>query len=68
MNTFKIRDEFIKLGQLMKACGMVEMGSEAKEYILEGRVLVNGEVEVRRGRKIYPGDEVVFEGAKVVVE
>ena len=52
----------------MKACGMVEMGSEAKELILDGQVQVNGETETRRGRKLYPGDEVMFEGVRVKIE
>ena len=65
MQIFKIKDDYIKLGQLMKAAGMVEMGSEAKELIQEGFVLVNGEEELRRGRKLYPGDEVTFEGETV---
>ena len=68
MQSFKIKDDFIKLGQLMKACGMVEMGSEAKELILDGQVQVNGETETRRGRKLYPGDEVMFEGVRVKIE
>ena len=68
MQSFKIKDDFIKLGQLMKACGMVEMGSEEKELILDGQVQVNGETETRRGRKLYPGDEVMFEGVRVKIE
>ena len=60
MKEYKIRDEFIKLGQGMKAAGLVEMGSDAKELIQNGEVKVNGEVELRRGRKLVPGDEIEF--------
>lgn len=60
METFRLRsgDEFIKLGQLLKAMQVAESGGEAKDLILEGHVLVNGEKEVRRGRKLYSGDIV----------
>ncbi len=60
-------DEFIKLGQLLKKAGMVSSGVEAKIVIQEGEVLVNGEVETRRGKKIYDGDEVTFDGETVRV-
>ena len=51
-----IRDECIKLGQAMKLAGAVESGAEAKDVITDGKVTVNGEVDTRRGRKLYPGD------------
>lgn len=57
-----LKDEFIKLGQALKAAGLVESGAEAKEVIQEGKVLVNGEVESRRGKKLYAGDLVTFNG------
>lgn len=60
-------DEFIKLGQLLKKAGMVSSGVEAKIVIQDGEVLVNGEVETRRGKKIYDGDEVTFDGETVRV-
>ena len=60
-------DEFIKLGQLLKKAGMVSSGVEAKIVIQEGEVLVNGEVETRRVKKIYDGDEVTFDGETVRV-
>ena len=68
MEIIKLRDEFIKLGQALKAAGFVDSGVEAKEYIVQGLVLVNGEVETRRGRKLYDGDEVVFDGDKISVQ
>ena len=62
MKEFKLKDEYIKLGQLLKAVGIVDSGLEAKDVILDGEVFVNGEVDQRRGRKIYAGDMVqVFE-------
>ncbi|MDD5828628.1 MAG: RNA-binding S4 domain-containing protein [Lachnospira sp.] len=68
MEIIKLRDEFIKLGQALKAAGFVDSGVEAKEYIVQGLVLVNGEVETRRGRKLYEGDEVVFDGDKISIQ
>lgn len=55
-------DEFIRLGQALKKAGIVGSGVDAKMVTLDGAVLVNGEVEQRRGRKLYPGDRVSFEG------
>ena len=49
METIRLRDEYIKLGQALKATGMVESGVEAKEVIQEGLVMVNGETDTRRG-------------------
>ena len=63
----KLRDEFIKLGQAMKAAGIVSSGIDAKMLIQDGQVTVNGEVETRRGRKLYDGDVVEFEGGEVRV-
>lgn len=59
----KIREgeAFIKLGQALKKSGLVSSGIEAKIVILDGAVTVNGELEQRRGRKLYPGDVVSFE-------
>ena len=68
MEIIKLKDEFIKLGQALKAAGFVDSGVEAKEYIVQGLVLVNGEVETRRGRKLYDGDEVVFDGDKISIQ
>jgi len=56
---FKVDGEFIKLDSLLKAANVVSSGGEAKIMIIEEKVLVNGEVEIRRGRKIYPGYEVI---------
>ena len=51
-----IRDESIRLGQFLKLANLVESGAEAKPFIADGAVLVNGVVETRRGRQLAPGD------------
>lgn len=63
----KIRDEFIKLGQALKLAGVVEDGVEAKYAIQDGVVQVNGEVDQRRGRKVYEGDVITFEDQEIKV-
>ena len=68
MEVIKLRDEFIKLGQALKAVGFVESGVEAKDVIQEGLVLVNGEIDTRRGRKLYDGDIVTFDGQEIKIE
>ena len=62
MITVNIRetDEFIKLGQALKKAGLVESGVDAKFFIQDGQVKVNGEVDTRRGKKLYPGDTFEF--------
>ena len=60
-------DEYIKLGQLLKACGWVESGAMAKEEINDGYVYVNDHVEFQRGKKIREGDIVEYSGEKVLV-
>lgn len=68
MDTVTIRDEFIKLGQVMKLAGMVDSGVEAKEVITSGLVKVNGEVDDRRGRKLYKGDVVDYKGQQFKID
>lgn len=63
-----LKDEYIKLGQALKAAGLVENGAQAKEVIQEGQVLVNGEIDLRRGRKLYAGDTVTFNGEEIEIE
>lgn len=63
----QIRDEFIKLGQALKLAGLVESGVDAKFFIQDGEVKVNGKVEVQRGKKLYDGDEFEFNGNIVKV-
>lgn len=57
---FEVRGEFITLGQLLKVLGIAMSGGEAKLLLEEGEFLVNNEVELRRGRKLRPGDVVTF--------
>lgn len=63
MQELKIKDEFIKLGQALKLCGLVESGVEAKIVVQNGEVKVNGEVDTRRGKKLVSGDIVEFNGS-----
>lgn len=67
MQEIEIKDEFIKLGQALKLAGLVGSGVEAKIIIQDGLVKVNGEVDERRGRKLYPGDIFEFQGNEVKV-
>jgi len=67
METIKIRDDFIKLGQALKLAGLVGSGVDAKVEIQEGFVKVNGEVEVQRGKKIRPGDVIEYDGQQIKV-
>jgi ribosome-associated protein len=68
MEIVRIKDEFIKLGQVLKLAGLVESGVDAKLVIQDGLVKVNGEIDTRRGRKIVAGDIVEYQGSKVKVE
>ena len=65
MQEIKLRDEFIKLGQALKLAELVSDGVEAKYVINDGLVKVNGETEVQRGKKLYDGDVVTFEGETI---
>lgn len=62
-----IRDEFIKLGQLLKLAGLVDSGLEAKLEIVNGNVKLNGVTEIQRGKKIVKGDVVEFRSEKIKV-
>ena len=68
MEIIKIKDEYIKLGQLLKLAGLVDSGIDAKYVITEGKVLVNGETETRRGKKIYNDDVVTYNDRQIKVE
>ena len=63
-----LREDFIKLGQALKAAGFVESGVDAKFVINDGLVKVNGSVEIQRGKKLYSGDVVEFDGNKIKIE
>ena len=65
---FYLKDDFIKLGQLLKAANLVENGADAKFEIQDGKVFVNGKVEYQRGKKIYKDDIVKYNGKEIVVK
>ena len=58
VSEIKLRDEYIKLGQALKAAGIAQSGVDAKYMIQDGAVLVNGEKDLQRGKKLYAGDEM----------
>ncbi|OPJ56097.1 S4 domain-containing protein YaaA [Clostridium oryzae] len=62
MKEIKINTDFIKLDSFLKWCGAVQSGVEAKMFILDGKVKLNGQEETRRGKKIYKGDIIDFQG------
>jgi ribosome-associated protein len=68
MESIQIKDEFIKLGQALKLAGLVESGVEAKIVIQDGQVTLNGNVETQRGKKLYDGDVVEYNGQKFSVK
>ncbi len=68
MEIIKLRDEYIKLGQALKAAGLVESGVDAKYAIEEGSVKVNGQTEYQRGKKLRAGDMVEYEGNTIKIE
>ncbi len=68
MEIIKLRDDYIKLGQALKAAGFVDSGVEAKIAIQDGLVKVNGNIEYQRGKKIVDGDMVEFEGNTIKIE
>lgn len=67
MENIKIDTEFIKLSQLMKMASLVQSGGEAKQFILDGLVIVNGEVCTQRGKKLYKDDIIEFDQQQYVI-
>ncbi len=67
MVEIKIDTEFLKLDSFLKFTGATTLGSEAKFYIQNEDVKVNGEVEVRRGRKLYIGDKIEFQEEEYII-
>lgn len=57
-----IREEYITLGQLLKLVDCIQSGGEAKYYLANTKIMVNGAAENRRGKKLYPGDQVDVHG------
>ena len=68
MEIIKLKEDYIKLGQALKAAGLVDSGVEAKFVIQDGLVYVNGNVELQRGKKIIDGDIIEFEGNQIKIE
>lgn len=68
MEIIKLREEYIKLGQALKAAGIAENGVDAKFIIQDGLVKVNGTVETQRGKKLTDGDIVSFQGQEIKIE
>ena len=62
-----IRDESIRLGQLLKLAGVVDDGAMAREVVERGLVAVNDEIDTRRGRQVRPGDVVTYEAETIRV-
>lgn len=68
MYTIQLREDFIKLGQALKAAGLAESGVDAKFAIQDGIVKVNGQVETQRGKKLKAGDVIEFDGETIRIE
>ena len=68
MNSIKIKDDYIKLGQALKLANLVSEGVEAKFAVLDEKVKVNGEVCTMRGKKLYSGDKVSYNGDSFIIE
>ena len=68
MEIIHLRENFIKLGQALKAAGLVQSGVDAKFAVQDGFVKVNGQVETRRGKKLVVGDVIEFDGKTVRIE
>jgi ribosome-associated protein len=61
-------ENYIKLDSFMKWQNLVETGGQAKIAIQNGEVIVNGQVETRRGRKLVNGDKVTYQGKTLIVK
>ena len=68
METIKLREEYIKLGQALKAAGLAESGVDAKHAIEDGLVKVNGQTEYQRGKKLRVGAVVEYNGETIRIE
>lgn len=68
MEILRLRDDYIKLGQALKAAGLVSSGVEAKFVIQDGLVKVNGQTQILRGKKLYQGDIVEYKGNHIRIE
>ena len=68
MEVIHLREDYIKLGQALKAANLVESGGDAKHVVQEGMVRVNGQVDTRRGKKLVAGDLVEYNGKTIKIE
>ena len=68
MEVIKLREEYIKLGQALKAANLVSSGVDAKFVIQDGLVSVNGQQELQRGKKLYDGDVITYDGNEIRIE
>lgn len=68
MEIIKLKDDYIKLGQALKAANLIENGSMAKSVIQDGLVTVNGKTELQRGKKLHDGDIVSFDNETIKIE
>lgn len=68
MEIIKLREDYIKLGQALKAAGLAESGVDAKLAVVDGLVRVNGKVETQRGKKLVAGDLVEYDGRQIKIE
>lgn len=67
MEIIKLKEEYIKLGQALKAAGLIESGVDAKFAVQDGLVKVNGQVETQRGKKLVEGDIVEYDGNSIKI-
>lgn len=67
MEQIKLNEDYIKLGQALKAAGLVSSGVEAKIVIQDGLVRIDGEIDTRRGKKLYGGEVIEFDGQSVKI-
>ena len=67
MEIIKLKEEYIKLGQALKAAGLVESGVDAKFAVQDGLVKVNGQVETQRGKKLVEGDIGEYDGNSIKI-
>jgi S4 domain protein YaaA len=67
MQQIEIHSEYITLGQLLKLAGLIGSGGEARDFLAEATITVNGEPDNRRGRKVRSGDRVSIEGVGEIV-
>ena len=67
MEIINLKEEYIKLGQALKAAGLVESGVDAKFAVQDGLVKVNGQVETQRGKKLVEGDIVEYDGNSIKI-